>query len=38
MAKKKIEVDSKVISIETKGNDEYICLTDMVRVTKDLTI
>ena len=31
MAKKKIEVDSKVISIETKNNIEYICLTDMVR-------
>jgi len=31
MAKKKIEVDSKVISIETIQDDEYICLTDMVR-------
>jgi len=31
MAKKKIEVDNKIISIETKENDEYICLTDMVR-------
>jgi len=31
MAKKKIEVDSKVISIETKGTNEYISLTDMVR-------
>lgn len=31
MAKKKIEVDSKIISIETKENDDYICLTDMVR-------
>ncbi len=31
VAKKKIEVDSKSISIETKNNNEYICLTDMVR-------
>lgn len=31
MAKKKIEVDDKVINIETKDKDEYICLTDMVR-------
>jgi hypothetical protein len=31
MAKKKIEVDNKIISIETKENDDYICLTDMVR-------
>jgi len=28
---KKIEVDNKIISIETKNNDDYICLTDMVR-------
>ena len=31
MAKKKIEVDNKVITIESKDNSEYICLTDMVR-------
>ena len=28
---KKIEVNSKLISIETKNNDDFICLTDMVR-------
>lgn len=31
MAKKKIEVDNKIISIETKESDDYICLTDMVK-------
>ena len=31
MAKKKIEVESKIITIEIKDNDDYICLTDMVR-------
>lgn len=31
IAKRKTEVDSKVINIEIKNNDEYICLTDMVR-------
>jgi len=28
---KKIKVEHKSISIETKNNDDYICLTDMVR-------
>lgn len=31
MPKKKIEVDHKIISIETKKDADYICLTDMVR-------
>jgi len=28
---KKIKVQDKLISIETKDKDDYICLTDMVR-------
>ena len=31
MAKKKIEVENKLISIESNNNNEYISLTDMVR-------
>ena len=31
MASKKIEVDNKLISIESSNNSEYISLTDMVR-------
>ncbi len=31
MTKKNIEVDDKVISIETRNDNDYICLTDMIR-------